>query len=161
MRSNFATLLVAASLFLGASQAMAADGSSGCGPAWYVFKENSFLSSFARAFTNGILSPVVTIGMSFGTSNCAKHSLVLNDQGSLEFAAKSMDILRHDMAKGQGEHLNAYIASFGCNELVRPELASALQQAFKEGLYRSEDPVEYVQSTRILIDFSSRRNMCS
>ncbi|RYZ57776.1 MAG: DUF3015 domain-containing protein [Proteobacteria bacterium] len=158
---RLASVLVAVSLSFAASQAMAADGSSGCGPAWYVFKNNSLLSSFARVITNGILSPVVTIGMSFGTSNCAKHSLVMNDQGSLEFAAKSMDILRQDMAKGEGEHLTAYLASFGCNELVRPELAIAMQQAFTDDLYRSEDPIDYVASTRALINFKGRQGMCS
>ena len=119
---------------------MAMDGSSGCGPAWYIFKENTILSSSLRGTTNGTLWPVVTIGMTFGTSNCAHHTLVLNDQDSLQFATKSFEILRQDMAKGHGEHLNAYLASFGCNELVRPELSSQMQQAFKEGLYRSENP---------------------
>ncbi|MBC7661632.1 MAG: DUF3015 family protein [Chitinophagaceae bacterium] len=158
---RLASMFVAASLWFGAGQAMAMDGSSGCGPAWYVFKENSILSSFARAITDATLFPVTTIGMTFGTSNCSKHSLVQNDQPSLEFASKSFDILRQDMAKGSGEHLTAYLASFGCNELVRPVLAEKMQQAYKEGLYRSESPVDYVESTRLLINFSNNRGMCS
>ena len=68
------SLMIAASLCVGASQAMAMDGSSGCGPAWYVFKENTILSSSLRGTTNGTLWPVVTIGMTFGTSNCANHT---------------------------------------------------------------------------------------
>ncbi len=158
---RFASMLLLVTLGLGAGKAMAMDGSSGCGPAWYVFKENSIVSSALRAITNGTLSPIVTLGETFGTSNCAKHTLVMNDKQSLEFASKSFDVLRQDIAKGRGEYLNAYISSFGCNELVRPQLSSQMQSAFKEGLYRSENPADYVESTRMMIEFSSAKGLCS
>ena len=150
----------AAAMFLMSTQSKAVDGSSGCGPAWYVFKENSILSSFARALTNGTLSPVVTIGMTFGTSNCAKHNLVMQDQDSLLFASRSFDVLRQDIARGQGEYLDAYLASFDCQPLVRPGLSGSLQKAFQDGLDKSQDPGEFVSATRFLID-ASAANMCS
>lgn len=155
-------LLGAAFALLISARAMAADGSSGCGPAWYIFKENSLLSSTLRGTTNGILWPVVTFGMTFGTSNCAKHSLVQEDQDSLKFMTENFEVLRHDIAKGEGEHLNAYIASFSCQPLVTKQLSSDLQKAYRDALYQSEDPVDYVNSTRRLIQASEASSlMCS
>ena len=65
--------------------AYGADGSSGCGPGWYILKDNSLVSSALRATTNGILVPVVTLGMTFGTSNCSKHKIVKKEKESLHF----------------------------------------------------------------------------
>ncbi len=139
---------------LHATYGRAADGSSGCGPAWYIFKENSIVSSSLRNTTNGILWPVSTLGMTFGTSNCAKHSLVLEEQRSLHFATKSYDLLRQDMARGSGQHLNAYIASFGCSAAVRSKVAADLQTSFHQELYLTVAPEALVEATTAIIHSS-------
>lgn len=155
-------LVCAAAALLLSTGARAADGSSGCGPAWYVFKENSILSSSLRNTTNGFLYPTVTIGMTFGTSNCAKHNLVEKDEDSLQFAADNFEVLRHDIAKGQGEHLNAYLASFSCQPLVNGRIASGLQKAYRDSLHQSQNPADFVISTRDLIQTSEASvKMCS
>ncbi|MCX6128757.1 MAG: DUF3015 family protein [Proteobacteria bacterium] len=149
-------------LFLCNGMAKAADGSSGCGPAWYILKENTLLSSFARSLTNGFLSPVVTFGMTSGTSNCAKHNIVEEEFRSLHFATQSFDILRQDIARGAGQHLNAYLASFGCNALARQNLAGKLQEAFQDDLYLTSNPQDLVDSTRFFISASSAlQSSCS
>jgi hypothetical protein len=145
----FAVFMVAAS-----GSAQAADGSSGCGPGWYILKKNSLLSSLGRAITNGFLFPVSTIGMTFGTSNCAKHSLVEAHQRSLHFATRSYDILRQDMARGNGRHLDAYLATFGCDALGRQNLAGQMQAAFEQELYLTIQPEALVESTAVMIQAS-------
>lgn len=92
----------------------AKDGSSGCGPGWYVLKENSILSSSLRATTNGILVPTVTIGMTFGTSNCAKHKIVKSEKEGLHFATENYFEIAFDSAKGDGDFLMAYGEVLGC-----------------------------------------------
>ena len=61
--------------------AMAKDGSSGCGPGWYLLKKNSILSSSLRVTTNGIFFPTTTLGMTIGTSNCSKHKHFHTEKG--------------------------------------------------------------------------------
>src|SRR4051794_21944920 len=95
-------------------QAFATDGSSGCGPGWYVFKDVSILSSALRATTNAILFPVYTIGMTFGTSNCTQHKLVLKEKETLYFATQNHYELKRDVAKGGGEYLSAFATTMGC-----------------------------------------------
>jgi len=97
-----------------ASASFAADGSSGCGPGWYVFKKNSLVSSSLRGTTNGMLFPLFTGGMTLGTSNCAKHSIVQRSHRSLHFASYNRDHLMIEMAQGGGETLSAYAATWGC-----------------------------------------------
>ena len=109
-------LLLAVFLVTGmtSTQALASDGSSGCGPGWYIFKETSLVSSAFRATTNGILVPVVTLGMTFGTSNCTQHKIVLKEKESLYFATQNHFELKTDIAKGGGEYLSAFATTIGC-----------------------------------------------
>ena len=159
---RFFTRAAAVALVLLSGQALAMDGSNGCGPGWYVFKDNSIVSSLLRGTTHYTLFPVVTFGMTFGTSNCAKHTLVMQDEDSVQFVSSNFEVLRHDIARGEGEHLNAYFASFSCQPIVNGELATALQKAYRDGLNQSESPVDYVNATRTLIEASpASQKMCS
>jgi hypothetical protein len=142
--------------------ASAADGSSGCGPGWYILKQNTMLSSVGRAITNSVLFPISTLGMTFGTSNCAKHSLVEEHKRSLHFATRSYDILRQDMARGAGRHLDAYLATFGCNGMARHDLAGQMQAAFESELYLTIQPEALVESTAAMIQASpALQSSCS
>lgn len=110
--------------------ALAADGSSGCGPGWYIMQENSLVSSALRATTNGILLPIVTIGMTFGTSNCTQHKIVLKEKESLHFATMNHFELKADMAKGGGEYLSAFASTIGCPTAVQTRLNDQLRDNF-------------------------------
>ena len=116
----------------------AADGSSGCGPGWYVFKENSLISSSLRATTNGILFPTVTIGMTVGTSNCSKHKIVKNEKRSLHFATNSYYELKGDIAKGEGEHLAAFTSTLGCKSLDSSRAHQELKRSYDK-IYPSQN----------------------
>jgi hypothetical protein len=96
--------------------AFAADGSSGCGPGWYILKENSILSSSLRATTNGILWPTTTFGMTTGTAGCTKHKLVLTEKESLYFVTQNFYEIQKEMAQGGGEFLTAFANTLGCKQ---------------------------------------------
>jgi hypothetical protein len=133
------------------SHSFAADGSSGCGPGWYVFNENSLVSSSLRATTNGLLFPVVTIGMTFGTSNCTKHKIVLKEKESLHFATMNYYELQAEVAKGSGQYLSAFATTMGCNPSAQPRLIQHLknnyQEIFQTGSPNPEKALEGVYKT--------------
>lgn len=104
-----------AAIILLASTANAADKSSGCGLGWYVLKENTLVSSFFRATTNGLFFNN-TFGMTSGTSNCAKHDFVDKDKKSLHFLEANYHNLMVEAAIGAGEHLDGFSQSFGCQK---------------------------------------------
>lgn len=108
----------------------AADGSSGCGPGWYVFKQNSLVSSSLRSTTNGVLWPTVTVGMTLGTSNCAKHSIVQKPYRSLHYVAHNFDHLQHEAAVGGGEVTAALASVWGCPWSAQTEFDQVLQSNY-------------------------------
>lgn len=121
-------------LVLFGTQTFAADGSSGCGPGWYILKDNSLISSALRATTNSVLFPVTTIGMTVGTSNCSKHKIVKKEMESLHFATMNYYELKGEVAKGNGKYLSAFATTMGCNaksqELLNAELKNNYQNIF-------------------------------
>lgn len=142
--------------------AHAADSSSGCGPGWYILKDKSLISSFGRAITHGILSPFVTLGMTFGTSNCGKHSIVENDKESLRFASENFDILRQDIVRGYGEHLTSYVTTFGCKDSSVTKISTSLKKGYQRYLHGSQEPVDYVIETKRIISSNEElKTSCS
>lgn len=123
-------------LFLFCSSVFGADGSSGCGPGWYILKDNSLVSSSLRATTNGALFPVYTIGMTVGTSNCTKHSIVLNEKKSLHLLTMSYFEIKADIARGAGNYLHSFGTTLGCSEQAVPELSQTLKNNYQR-LYPS------------------------
>lgn len=123
---------------LGSSSAFAADSSSGCGPGWYVFKDTSLVSSSLRAITNGILFPTSTLGMTFGTSNCAKHKIVRKDSEALRVTTLAYHDLLIQTAKGQGEHLGALAATLGCPWQAQERFNRAMQAGY-ESLFPADE----------------------
>ncbi len=134
-----------------ASISFAADGSSGCGPGWYVLKDNSLVSSSLRATTDASLFPVTTIGMTLGTSNCTKHTIVLKEKESLHFATMNYYALKADVAKGNGQYLTAFAETMGCESRAQVKLNKGLknnyEKIFKSGAANPENALLEVYKT--------------
>ena len=131
------SLLILALLVLSAN-VMAKDGSSGCGPGWYVLKENSLVSSSLRATTNGMLAPTTTIGMTLGTSNCSQHKIVLNEKKSLHFVTHNLPELKNEVAKGNGDYINAFNETLGCDKKAAQKLKIKLKGQYQD-IFKTEN----------------------
>ncbi|MBC98930.1 MAG: hypothetical protein CME63_14395 [Halobacteriovoraceae bacterium] len=118
---------------LSVSNPQAADQSSGCGLGWMVFKDNSLISSALRATTNAMFFN--TIGMTFGTSGCARHSIVMNDKKTLHFTEANHNELKLEVAQGSGEHLNGLSHLMGCS----PEVFSSTLQKNYNRVFTKEN----------------------
>lgn len=152
----FSVLLLSGSLW-------AADGSSGCGPGWYIMKENSILSSALRATTNAILFPVTTIGMTFGTSNCTQHKLVLHEKRSLHLITHSYLEIKSDMARGSGPHLSALVTTLGCPASAVESFNHVVKNNFSK-IYPAADPNAEGTLTevyKLILTNPSLTNQCS
>jgi len=111
MKALKIVLLFAVMMFL-AAPLYARDSSSGCGLGWEVNGDNSFLGTSTRGTTHATFVP--TFSMSFGTSGCAKHSVVQNEKRGLHYAEGNFASLMVEMSVGQGEVLNGFAAVMGC-----------------------------------------------
>jgi hypothetical protein len=149
-------------LSLISSISFAKDGSSGCGPGWYVFNDNSLISSALRATTNGILAITVTIGMTMGTSGCSKHSIVKNEKRNLKFATENYFEIAAEATRGQGQFLSSFGEMLGCKGINNAQFKNEMQKSFNK-IFPSLDvnPENLLKETYILIlNNESLRNSC-
>ena len=103
------------------------------------FKKNSLVSSFLREITNAALFPIVSIGMTFGTSNCAKHTIVEKDKDSLEFLAHNFDDLMIEASMGDGKFLTSFSKTFDCSSSEQVLFKATLKQNYKKILLQTSD----------------------
>jgi hypothetical protein len=122
-------VLVGAILLGVSNLSLASDGSSGCGAGWYLFKKNSLVSSFSRTITNATFSN--TIGMTFGTSNCQRHDIVLQEKMGTYYAEANLDQIQVESALGEGEHLNQFSYALGCDWEVAPRLQDKMRENYQ------------------------------
>lgn len=141
----------------------ARDGSSGCGPGWYVMQDNSLVSSALRATTNGFLFPTVTIGMTLGTSNCTRHKLVLKEKEAIHFATHNAYELMREAAQGQGEFLAAFYTTLGCVDSQNTHFSQLMkthfQDLFKDLKVQPEDIV--LETYKVILNDQALTLSCS
>lgn len=168
-QSSFLTKKIIRSTIIGlfsllfAQSLLAADSSSGCGPGWYLFKENSLVSSALRTTTNGLLSPVYTIGMTVGTSHCTKHSIVQTEKESLHFATMNYFELKSEIAKGSGEYLSAFASTIGCPSSAQSEFNQNLQKQYDNIVPKSRVAPDdmLLEVYKVILNSPSLTRQCS
>lgn len=142
MKYMIATILMAFGM-----NAYAADGSSGCGLGWEVLPKNSLVSSYSRTITNAVTSS--TLGMTSGTSGCAKHSIVENSKKDIHYAESNFHELMMEMSQGQGEHLKGFALAMGCTGAEVGAFSKATQSNYGEIFSNSKvQPADLVRNTR-------------
>lgn len=143
-------------------QLLAKDSSSGCGPGWYVAKDNSLLSSLGRQITHGILSPIVTLGMTLGTSNCSKHSIVRLEKQQEHYIASNFDQLKTALARGNGSYLDSFLPLTNCPKDSHPILTHELRQGFGKIYQNNPEPRRVWQRmSQIITKHDKLKNVCS
>lgn len=133
---------------LTAGEAMARKyGMAGCGLGSMVIKPSG--SQTSAATTNGT-SGNQTFGITFGTSNCnsASEMAALNDQQM--FVTTNLHSLSKEAARGHGNTLQAFSATFGCSIDARPEFNDAMRTHFQE-VFRAPGAIAVLEKSRSLL----------
>lgn len=108
-------------------------GMAGCGLGTFVFKENNKMQILA-ATTNGT-SGSQTFGITTGTSNCKAGKETATAEQRI-FIEANLASLEKEAAQGQGEHLMAFAALLGCDQV---DFATHSQANFRQ-LYGDLSP---------------------
>jgi len=109
MNKNFVLLVVGFAMAAGARNY----GMAGCGLGSIVMgpKGNQVLA----ATTNGT-SGTQVFGITTGTSNCADDGVAMDNSETRSFAEVNFDVIRQEMAQGQGENLQVLASLMGCDQ---------------------------------------------
>lgn len=132
--------------------ALADYGSAGCGLGSMIITQDNILQIFA-ATTNGTFANQ-TFGITFGTSNCTSTGVVRADKEQEAFAEANLDALRRDMARGQGEYLDAFATLLACEADVQPAIGG-----FAQDHYEAVFPTETTTPMQALYGFKLQLSM--
>lgn len=88
------------------------DSLDGCGLGWEVTDKKTFTATTTRGTTNYFVPP--TFGMTTGTMGCEKLEMGANDKESFDFVATNYEILKNELAQGNGEYVRGLSQSLGC-----------------------------------------------
>jgi Protein of unknown function (DUF3015) len=118
----------------------------GCGLGSMAFQGNDgLISQVFAATTNGTFGNQ-TFGITSGTSNCEQFKTFTSNETINTFVAENMDGLAKDIARGQGEYLDAFAGLIAVPESQRPAMYASLQAHFSQ-IYTS-DSVSYLDVLR-------------
>ncbi|MCK6599105.1 MAG: DUF3015 domain-containing protein [Bdellovibrionaceae bacterium] len=90
-----------------------AAGDAGCGLGSVVISKNSKGLQLVALTTNGSFSSQ-PLGITSGTSNCSSSGIVSNEKEIEYYVEVNKSELLKDMAKGDGESLDAFASLYGC-----------------------------------------------
>lgn len=126
-----------------------ADSSVGCGLGSLIFKDTSLISSSLRVTTNNVFLTQY-LGVTSGTSGCSRHSIVQNEKSHIHFAEVNFKKLTEEMARGEGQYLQAFAFTLGCKVDAASELGRLTKNQFEKII-----PDENVDANQMLKNLGS------
>ncbi len=152
MKKALVILLAVSMVFVFGSVVMAgqtAQSNTGCGLGAMVFKDSksaddSLLLQIVMTCLNGT-SANQTFGITSGTSNCKRPSRIVKDERLQQFVVANLDELARDIARGQGETLDALADMMDIPQAERAQVYSKLQKNFSRIF-----PSESVEGTEVV-----------
>ena len=130
MKTFLGTILTTI-LIVGAVQASSIRDNCGCGIGTMALgdQEATILSQLGATFLNN-LSGNQTFGISSGTLECDPASSFSSNKKVIEYVSDNMDHLAFDMAKGEGDSLDALADVMGVQVDARQDLFVKMQSSF-------------------------------
>ena len=114
-----------------AGTAWADSQGAGCGPGAAALRGQKGTFSITVAMTtDALLFPTNVFAVTSGTSGCKRDSVILREQEQEYFMAANLDALGIEMARGQGEHVQALAVLMGCPATVHGSFARLSQERF-------------------------------
>ena len=112
-----------------ASGVAGADKLDGCGLGWQVTDKKTYTATTTRGTTNAFVPQ--TFGMTTGTLGCDKLDIGKNDKEAADYVATNFEVLKSDLARGEGEYVTALATAMGCQSSA-PAVGLQLQKNYDQ-----------------------------
>ncbi len=106
-----------------------ADKLDGCGLGWQVTDKKTYTATTTRGTTNAFVPQ--TFGMTTGTLGCDKLDIGKNDKEAADYVATNFEVLKSDLARGEGEYVTALATAMGCQSAA-PAVGQQLQKNYNQ-----------------------------
>jgi hypothetical protein len=104
-------------------------GTAGCGLGSLAFGDQKGMIQIVAATVNDILVPQ-TSAITTGTSNCTEDGVALIDRERALFAEANFDVIKQEIAMGQGENVAVLASLYGCDGTSVGSFGSAVQASY-------------------------------
>ena len=121
--------------------AQARDSLDGCGLGWEVVDKKTYTATLTRGTTNSFVPP--TFGMTTGTLGCDKLEIGSNDKETFDYVATNYEVLKNELAQGEGEYVSGVSKSLGCNQL-----GESVQQNYDSVVAPTQNAVELFKNLK-------------
>ncbi|PIU00076.1 MAG: hypothetical protein COT74_06915 [Bdellovibrionales bacterium CG10_big_fil_rev_8_21_14_0_10_45_34] len=139
------TAFVAISALSLATQAR--DSMDGCGLGWEVTDSATFLGTSTRATTNVFVPP--TFGMTTGTLGCKKLDLAASEMEPAYYVANNSEVLKAELAQGEGEYVRSLAAAFSCSPSDSQNLGAHLKSRYDAVVTPAENGEELYRNIKL------------
>lgn len=128
-------------------------GMAGCGLGSLVLGKSG--NQVLAATTNGTVGNQ-TFGITTGTLNCTDDGVAMSDREQELFTEANFEILKQEIAQGQGENIYALASLMGCDESQSQVFSSSLQARGSDIV--SDSPQSLLFSIRAV---EANQNICT
>ena len=142
--------IVIAVICLQLSTDLASANDAGCGLGSIVMQKNTKLSQTLAMTTNATLFTQL-LGITFGTSGCSASGFARTKQDAVMYAEANLNLIKVDLARGEGEGLTALASLMGCSPTSTPILADRARTQYKSLFGNPKEPVQIVDALDALI----------
>lgn len=111
-------------------------GAAGCGLGSMLLGDEPGMVQVVAAILNNAIIPQ-TFGITSGTMNCEKQAIFSSNERLNKFVMNNMDSLAVDIAKGNGESLEAFVELMEVKKEERMDIYAKLQSNFSN-IFSSE-----------------------
>jgi hypothetical protein len=119
------------------------DSLDGCGLGWEVTDKKTFTATTTRGTTNAFVPP--TFGMTTGTLGCDKLEIGANDKETMDYVATNYEVLKNELAQGDGEYVRGVSKSFGCQN---NSFSSSVQSKYDTVVAPTQNAVELFKNLK-------------
>lgn len=106
-----------------------------CGLGWQITDKKTYTATTTRGTTNAFIPP--TFGMTTGTIGCEKLEVGKNDKEAADYVATNFEVLKSELARGEGEYVSALATAMGCSSS-----ASAVGQQLQKNYNQVVTPAQ-------------------
>jgi hypothetical protein len=116
-----------------------------CGLGWQVTDKKTYTATTTRGTTNFVIPP--TFGMTTGTIGCDKLEIGKNDKEAADYVATNFEVLKSELAIGQGEYVSALATAMGCQSSAAA-VGQQLQQNYNQVVAPAQSAVELYKNIK-------------
>jgi len=122
-------------------------GMAGCGLGTFIFSPGGGWFGQTSAATTNATFFNQGFGITSGTSNCLPPGKMAQVKAQQQFLVDNLPVLSKEMAQGEGEYLQVFSQTMGCQPSAYPKFTEQMQQSYPK-IFRAPGAMAVLSAIR-------------